>query len=94
MTGGRREGPFKTGRTQKKKKKKTGRTKCAEVSSRKKNTWECRGRGMGRNTGKVCWHLVRKCLKGCSEELVIMKDKKKEAVRGGKRREKGMTVRW
>lgn len=46
---------------------------------------------MGRNTGKVCWHLVRKCLKGHSEELVMMKDKKKEDVRGGKRRERGGT---
>ena len=47
---------------------------------------------MGRNTGKVGWDQVRKCLKGYSKELVVVKGQKKEVVRGGKRRKRGRAV--
>lgn len=32
---------------------------------------------MGRNTGKICWVQVRKCLRNHSKELVIKGQKKK-----------------
>lgn len=39
---------------------------------------------MGRNTGKIYWVQVRKCLRNHSEELVIKRQKKK--IREGERR--------
>lgn len=47
---------------------------------------------MGRNTGKVGWDQLRKCLKGYSKEPVVVKGQKKEVVRGGERRKRSRAV--
>lgn len=36
---------------------------------------------MGRNTDKICWVQIRKCLKDHSKELVVVKGQKKEKGR-------------
>lgn len=46
---------------------------------------------MGRNTGKICWVQIRKCLKDHSKELVVVKGQKKEVTDVGTgRKEAGL----